>query len=111
MQMVAPDRQPCTSVLREQASGGGGPGAAGGIIGEIAGRSTRPGLNQSLNGAPGRLDRIGPLEQHGVADQAVVDQRLVADRGQRREIVPISEIHLNPLYLYFVSGSFQSITL
>src|SRR5262249_17473203 len=41
------------------------------------------------------LNRIGPLKQGSITDEAIVDQRLVADRRQRREIVPVGEVHFN----------------
>src|SRR6516162_6692829 len=89
------DRQPCMPIAREQAIGGGGTGAAGGIVGEIVGGGARPGLEQTLHGAPGRLDRIGPLEQGGVADETIVDQRLVTHRRHRREIVSVGKVHVD----------------
>src|SRR5215472_2141588 len=73
MRMAGRDRQPCAPIARKQAIGGGGPGAAGGIIGEIVGRSACPGIEEPLYGAPSRLDRIGPLEQGGVAYETIVD--------------------------------------
>src|SRR5262249_27416508 len=94
MRMAGRDRQPCAPIAREQA-GGGGAGAAGGIVREIVGRSARPGIEEPLYRAPSRLDRIGPLEQGGVAYEAIVDQRLVADRRQRREIVPVGKVHFD----------------
>src|SRR5262249_21099406 len=97
VRMAAPDRQPCMPVAREQAIGSFGAGAAGGVVGEIVGRGTGPGIDQSLNGAPCRLDRIGPLEQGGISDQAIIDQRLVANRRERREIVPVAKVHLYPV--------------
>src|SRR5499427_2905685 len=93
--MAGRDRQPCMPVAREQAIGGGGTGAAGGIVGEIVGGGARPGLEQTLHGAPGRLNRIGPLEQGSVADETIVDQRLVTHRRHRREIVPVGKIHVD----------------
>src|SRR5262249_45993252 len=95
MRMAGRDWQPCVPIARKQAIGGGGACAAGGIIGEIVSGGTRPGLEQTLHGAPSRLDRIGPLEQGGVAYEAIIDQRLVADRRQRREIVPIGKVHFD----------------
>src|SRR5215831_16784143 len=73
VRMAGRDRQPCVPIARKQAIGGGGPGAAGGIIGEIVGRSARPSIEDPLYGAPSRLDRIGPLEQGGVAYETIVD--------------------------------------
>src|SRR3982074_3872461 len=99
MLMAGLERQPCTSTTREQASGGGGAGGAGSIIGEIGGGIARPGIEEALHGAPSRLDGIGPLEQGGVADQTIVDQRLVADRGERRKIVAVGKVHLHALDL------------
>src|SRR5215510_5633004 len=95
MRMAGRDRQPCMPIARKQAIGGGGAGTAGGIIGEIISRSACPGIEDPLYGAPSRLDRIGPLEQGGVAYETIVDQRLVADRRQRREIVPVGKVHFD----------------
>src|SRR5262249_44853454 len=95
VRMSGRDRQPCAPIAREQAIGGGGAGAAGGIIGEIISRSACPGIEEALYGAPSRLDRVRPLEQGGVSDEAIVDQRLVADRRQRREIVPVGKVHVD----------------
>src|SRR5215469_8095303 len=55
VRMSGRDRQPCMLIAREQAIGGGGTGAAGGIVGEIVGGGARPGLEQTLHGAPGLL--------------------------------------------------------
>src|SRR5262249_47403520 len=66
---------------------------------KIVGRSTRPGIEEPLYRAPSRLDRIGPLEQGGVAYEAIIDQRLVADRRQRREIVPVGKVHFDAVDL------------
>src|SRR6266511_1167152 len=81
MRMVGLDRQPCMSIAREQAIGGG--------------RAAGPGIEQPLHGAPSCLDRIGALKQDRIADEAVVDQRLVSDRCEWREIVLVGEIHLD----------------
>src|SRR5262245_21497015 len=94
VRMAGRDRQPCAPIAREQTIGGGA-GAAGGIVGEIVGRSARPGIEEPLYRAPSRLDCVGPLEQGGVAYEAIVDQRLVADRRQRREIVPVGKVHFD----------------
>ena len=102
--MIGRDRQPCAPIAREQVIGSSGPGAAGGIIGKILGRGTGPSIDQSLNGTPAGLDRVGPLEQCGVPDQAIIDQRLVPDRGQRREIVPVGEVHFDPVDLDIGAG-------
>src|SRR6516225_10003438 len=87
VRMAGRDRQPCAPIAREQTIGGGGAGAAGGIIGKIVGRSARPGIEEPLYRAPSRLDRVGPLEQGGVAYEAIVDQR--------REIVPVGKVHFD----------------
>src|SRR5215831_10597632 len=93
MRMAGRDRHPCAPIARKQAIGGGG--AAGGIIGEIISRSACPSIEEPLYGAPSRLDRIGPLEQGGVAYEAIVDQRFVAHRRQRREIIPVGKVHFD----------------
>src|SRR5215831_12866902 len=95
MRTAGRDRQPCVPIARKQAIGGGGAGTAGGIIGEIISRSACPGIEEALYGAPSRLDRVRPLEQGSIADEAIVDQRLVADRRQRREIVPVGKVHFD----------------
>src|SRR5262249_47284983 len=97
MRTAGRHRQPCVPIARKQAIGGGGPGAAGGVVGKVVGRSACPGIEDPLYGAPSRLDRIGPLEQGSVAYETVVDQRLVADRRQRREIVPVGKVHFDPV--------------
>src|SRR6516225_2883946 len=89
VRMTCPDRQPCTPIAREQPIGGLGASAAGGVIGEVAGRSACPGIEEVLHGAPCCLNRIGPLEQGRIADHTIVDQRLVADRPKWREIVAV----------------------
>src|SRR5262245_30998706 len=68
VRMDCPDRQPCAPIAREQAIGGVRACAAGGIIGEVVGGSSRPGIQDVLHGAPCRLDRIGPLEQGSIAN-------------------------------------------
>src|SRR5260221_5579244 len=83
VRMSGRDRQPCMPIAREQAIGGGGTDAAGGIVGEIVSGGARPGLEQTLHGAPGGLDRISPLEQGSVADETIVDPRLVTHRSHR----------------------------
>src|SRR5437899_1311627 len=95
VRMSGRDRQPCMPIARKQAIGGGGTGAAGGIVGKIVSGGARPGLEQTLHGAPGRLDRIGPLEQGSVTDETIVDKRLVTHRRQRFEIVPVGKGHVD----------------
>src|SRR5215831_3356730 len=87
------DRQPRAAVTCEQPVGGGRTGAAGSVIGKVRGRSARPGINQAVNRTPRHLDGIGPLEQSGVADQTVVDQRLVTHRCNRLEVIAVCKIH------------------
>src|SRR5262249_18364453 len=91
------DPQPPRLVAREQAISGLGAGTAGGIIGKIGGRRARPGIEQALHRTPCCLDRVGPLKQSGVADQAIVDQRLVADRRQGGKIVAVGKVHFHPV--------------
>src|SRR5262249_56592818 len=81
MRMAGRDRQPCVSITRKQAIGGGRPDAAGGIVGKVVGRSACPGIEDTLYGAPSRLDRIGPLEQGSVAYATIVHPPLGARRS------------------------------
>src|SRR5258708_32120692 len=93
VRVAGPDRHPCTPIAREQPVSGFGAWAAGGIIGKVLGRSARPAIDETLDGAPSRLDRIGALEQGGIADQTIVDQRLGANGCPRVEIVAGSTNH------------------
>src|SRR5258708_19482454 len=88
VRVAGPDRHPCTPIAREQPVSGFGAWAAGGIIGKVLGRSARPAIDETLDGAPSRLDRIGALEQGGIADQTIVDQRLVANGFPRSPKCP-----------------------
>src|SRR5262245_4742860 len=105
MRMAGRDWQPCVPIARKQAIGGGGPGAAGGIVGKVFGGSLCPGIQEILHRTPCRLDRIGPLEQGSIANQAIVDQRLVADRHNRCVIIPIGKVHFNAVDLDLGAGA------
>src|SRR5437660_12208103 len=83
VRVAGPDRRPCPPIAREQPVGGLGARASGDIVGKVLGRIARPAIDETLDGAPSRLDRIGALEQSGVADQTIIDQRLVADGCKR----------------------------
>src|SRR5215831_10318184 len=104
MWVFGPDRQPLAPFAREQAVGGLGAGAAGGVIGKFVGGFARPRTEQSVDRAPSRLDRIGPLEQCGIADQTIVNQRLVAHRRERLEIVAVSKVHCHTVDLDVFAG-------
>ena len=97
--MVGIDRQPCTPIAAEQPIGGIRAGAAGRVIGEIDNGIACPGIEQALHRAPSGFDRIGALEQTGVADKAVVDERFVADRCERGEIVAVCKVHIHAVDL------------
>src|SRR5258708_19887222 len=101
VRVAGPDRHPCTPIAREQPVSGFGAWAAGGIIGKVLGRSARPAIDETLDGAPSRLDRIGALEQGGIADQTIVDQRLVADGCRRFAKRPVNQNHFPPPHRRF----------
>src|SRR5581483_7518933 len=54
-----------------------------------------PGIEEGLHRAPAGFHAVGALEQDVVADHAVVDQRLVAGRRLRLEVVLVAELHLD----------------
>src|SRR5262249_24934083 len=97
--VTAPDRPPCASIALDQAIGGIRTGTAGGGGVQVAAGRARPGIEQTLHRTPRRLDRVGPLKRRGVADEAIVDQRLVPDRRQRREIVAVGKVHCDAVDL------------
>src|SRR5215470_8783140 len=104
MWVLGPDRQPLAPCAREQSVGGVGAGAAGDVIGKIVGGIARPRTEQPLDRAPSRLNRIGPLEQRGITDQTIVDQRLVAHCRERLEIVAVSKVHRHAVDLDLCAG-------
>src|SRR4249919_2198819 len=93
--MARIDRQPCTPIAAEQPIGGIGAGAAGHVIGEIDNGIASPGIEKALYRAPSCFDRIGALEQTGVASQTVVDEGFVADLCEWREIVAVCKVHFH----------------
>src|SRR5712671_4347512 len=90
--VASPYRHPCAPIAREHAVGRLGALAPGGIIRKVLCGIARPAIEQSLDRAPSRLDRIGPLEQSGIPDQTIIDQRLVAHGRERLEIVVVSKV-------------------
>src|SRR5262249_55210537 len=67
---------------------------AAGLVGrEVLCAHVAPGIKEGLHDAPTRLDAIGALKQRGVADHAVVDQRLVTGAPRRFEIILVIERH------------------
>src|SRR5262249_1630866 len=66
------------------------------VAGEIRCAGLAPGVNKRLYDAPAGLDAVSSLEQNGIADHAVVDQRLVAGARRGREIVLVVERHADP---------------
>ena len=67
------------AIAFEQLVRSGGAGASGGVIGEVFGLLGRPGLQDGIDQRPARLNGVGPLEKRRIADEAVIDQGLVAD--------------------------------
>src|SRR5262245_23733246 len=102
---MSPDRQPSMSIAMKQSICRVRPRASSGIIRKVVRRPCGPGIENGLHGAPGCLDRVCALEQHRIADQAVVDQRLVADGRQRLKIVAIREIHGDAVDLNVLPGT------
>ena len=52
-------------------------------------------VEQRLHHRPAGLDVVGPLEQRGIADQAIVDQRFIAGGGRRLEVIGVAEVHVD----------------
>src|SRR6266851_9973028 len=84
---------PGAAIARQQFVRRGRAVPAGDIAWNILGRIVCPGVQDGLHRAPARLDIVGPLEQRGVADHAVIDQRLVARTGRHVEIGLVGEVH------------------
>src|SRR5271166_4956471 len=97
--MVRTYRQPCPAVSREEQIGFLRPGSSAGIIRETRSRPPRPGFDQFLYSIPRCLNGIGALEKRRVAEQTIVDQRLIPDSRKRIEIVAIREVHCHALDL------------
>src|SRR5262245_60796949 len=87
------DRSPTPTITGQQLVGLFGPFAAGLVGGEVRCAGPAPGIDKGLHHAPACLDGVGTLEQGGIADHAVVDQRLVAGARRGLEIVLVVEIH------------------
>src|SRR5262249_24603961 len=87
------DRQPFAAVAREQKVGCMRTGAAGRIVWKVLGWVVRPRIEQWLNGLPGCFHGIGALKQSGIAQQTIVDQRLVTDRDHGCKIAAVCEVH------------------
>src|SRR5215831_2431549 len=98
------ERAPGASVARQELVGGGRALAAGGIVGEVLGRVARPVVEDGLHGPPARLDVVGTLEEGGIADHAVVEQRLVAGGGRRIEIGLVGEVHADVAEIHGEAG-------
>src|SRR6516162_2182447 len=82
--MASHDRPPTAAVPGEEAVGLDGPLAAGLVHGKVLAAGAAPGVDEGLDHAPAGFDSVGALEQDGVADHAVIDQRLVS--GARRNV-------------------------
>src|SRR5215467_5433425 len=93
--MSPTNRPPAASVTGEQALRLFRAFAARLVGCEVLCAGVAPGIDERLHCAPARLDAIGALEQRGVTDHAVVDQRLVAGAPCRFEIILVIERHPN----------------
>src|SRR5262245_24366139 len=87
------DRPPMPTLAGQQPVGLFWAFAAGLVGGEIRCAGLAPGIDKGLHHAPARLDAVSTLEQGGIADHAVVDQRLVAGARRGLEIVLVVERH------------------
>src|SRR5262249_19732544 len=87
------DRSPTPTVAGQQPVGLFGARAAALVRGEIRCAGLAPGIDEGLEQGAARLDGVSALEQGGVADHAVVDQRLIAGARRGLEIVLVVEPH------------------
>src|SRR5215472_10565254 len=71
-------------------------GAPGGVGFERRGLVILPQIEDRLHDGPSGLDAVGAVEQHRVADHAVVNKRLVASRRLGVEIILVGEVHPHP---------------
>src|SRR6266852_7674241 len=81
------DRPPGAGVAREELRRLTRPVAPGRVGREAARARVAPRIEKGLHDTPPRLDAGRALEERGIADHAVVDQRLVAGRGRGLEVV------------------------
>lgn len=63
--------------------------ASGGVGGHR--RTARPCVERGLHGPPAGLDVVGALEQRGIADHRVINQRLVPGARLAPEIVLVED--------------------
>ena len=69
--------------------------AAGLVRRQLLCACVAPGINKGLHDAPTCLDAISALEQRGVTNHTVVDQRLVTGASCSFKIIFIIECHPN----------------
>src|SRR5580693_8393604 len=84
---------PSVAVARQQFVGAFRPVASGGIVRKLLGFLARPGIKHRIDDLPRGLDLIGSLKECGVADEAIIDQRLITDGRAFLEPIRVMEIH------------------
>src|SRR5262245_34227094 len=94
---VGGDGAPAAAVAQQELVGLLGSRTAGGIDRQVARALLFPDAEYRLHDAPAGLDRIGALEQRGIACHAVVDQRFVACAGRGLENILVVELHVDAL--------------
>jgi hypothetical protein len=96
---------PATAIARQQFERAGWPLAAGRI--ELQSRSAGllPRIKNGLHRLPAGFNTVGTLKKHVVANQAIIDQRLVASRRFSLEIVLVRNFICTPLVLTVGPGT------
>src|ERR1700741_26967 len=91
MASTSRDAAPAAAVFRQQPLARGRAFAPGAIPRQALAAGVAPGLHERLHPVPAGLDTVGARIENGVADHAVIDQRLVAGRRRHLEIILVFE--------------------
>src|SRR5262245_60278562 len=65
------------------------------VVGEVAWRKRLPNIEDWCGYLPGFLDHVGTVEEHRIADHAVVAQGLIAGAWAVAVEIAVGELHLN----------------
>src|ERR1700751_686045 len=102
------DRAPLPPAAPQQIVGGLGPRASRRVGFDGDSLVVVPQIEDRLHDLPSCFDTVGPIEQHCVADHAVIDEGFVAGGGLGVEIILVRKIHPHAAEGNFRTGNLRA---